>query len=670
MQVAKLFASLGFKVDLTEYNVFEKKLKDVRKETRAYAVSLKTIRTRLNHVSTALDGVNKKLDASKVKSSNQRIAASANRLANAVERSAKGLNEVVANGHRVHTTITQINQVLGRGVNGWRNYNSQLDAAKTKLGLISAAVRAIPSNKTVTITQRTVGGGRGYGGGTGSGGGGGGYGAAEAGGLAFLGTGVKDFFRSMSPATAVAGGLITAGFATKEIVEKGREMKKMEVIMKSAAEGVDGVSTATEHWNESMKYVRREANRLGQDVYEMGMGFAKMQQAVKGKLNWKDRTALFTGVAELSTTYGLSQDDQKGVWRALTQMFTKGKIEAEEEGQLAERGLPAKEMVKEATKRTLEGKGEKFSDDIYNKMRQKGQVKMPDIAVEFAKIAREIANNNGALDEALQTSLVGQMRMKNAFREASKDIMDAGLDKLLFKLFDTIAKGVPIVAEFAKALVGGIQGIVEMVKVIKDWIATHPALAAMLAALIVSMRLLRFGIWGVASASLLMAGNFKKAMITMGAAAKRFLPIALLYGLFKFGQAYKDHLNGKDNFVTVLSKLFEYLFVTVDLYVTKIQIAWYKLKASFKEMPSTLGNALDAMNPFKQGARLADFMFGDGKVSVDHTINKGVGRGVLKNSGTLGINNNNNIYVDSKYIGTQNNKLSFPLGGAGNVPRP
>lgn len=668
MQVAKLFASLGFKVDLTEYNVFEKKLKDVRKETRAYAVSLKTIRTRLNHVSTALDGVNKKLDASKVKSSNQRIAASANKLANAVERSAKGLNEVVANGHRVHTTITQINQVLGRGVNGWRNYNSQLDAAKTKLGLISTAVRAIPSNKTITVNQRNVGGYSGTGhspqGGTS------GTAAASAGGLAFLGTGVKDFFRSMSPATAVAGGLVTAGFATKEIVEKGREMKKMEVIMKSAAEGVDGVSTATEHWNESMKYVRREANRLGQDVYEMGMGFAKMQQAVKGKLTWKDRTALFTGMAELSTTYGLSQDDQKGVWRALTQMFTKGKIEAEEEGQLAERGLPAKEMVKEATKRTLEGKGEKFSDDIYNKMRQKGQVKMPDIAVEFAKIAREIANNNGALDEALQTSLVGQMRMKNAFREASKDIMDAGLDKLLFKLFDTIAKGIPIVAEFAKALVGGIQGIVEMVKVIKDWIAQNPVLTAMIAGLIVSLRMFRLGIIGVGVSSILMASSFKKAMITMGTAAKRFLPIALLYGLFKFGQAYKDHLNGKDNFVTVLSKLFEYLFVTVDLYVTKIQIAWYKLKASFKEMPSTLGNALDAMNPFKQGARLADFMFGDGNVSVDHTINKGVGRGVLKNSGTLGINNNNNIYVDGKYMGTQNNKLSFPLGGAGNVPRP
>ena len=108
-------------------------------------------------------------------------------------------------------------------MNGWRHYNTQLDAARTKLGLINSAVRAIPSTKTVTVTQRTVGGGRGYGGGgTGSGGGGGGYGAAEAGGMAILGTGVRDFFRSMSPATAIAGGAVSAGFATKEIVQQGR----------------------------------------------------------------------------------------------------------------------------------------------------------------------------------------------------------------------------------------------------------------------------------------------------------------------------------------------------------------------------------------------------------------------------------------------------------------
>lgn len=578
MQVAKLFASLGFKVDLTEYNIFEKKLKDVRKETRSYAVSLKTIRTRLDNVSKALDGVNKKLDASKVKSSNQRIAASANRLANAVERSAKGLNEVVSAGHKVHNTISQINQILGKGVNGWRHYNTQLDAARTKLGLINSAVRAIPSTKTVTVTQRTVGGGRGYGGGTGSGGGGGGYGAAEAGGMAILGTGVRDFFRSMSPATAIAGGAVSAGFATKEIVQQGREMKKMEIIMTSATEGVN-------HFNKSMEFVRTQSHRLGQDVYEMGMGFAKMQQATKGKLNWEDRKTLFTGMAELSTTYGLSGDDQKGIWRALTQMFTKGKIEAEEEGQMAERGLPAKEMIKAATKAAYEKQGKDFNDDIYNKLRQKGGLKMQDIAPELGKIASDIANKNGALDEALKTSLVGQMRMKNAFREASKDLMDSGLDKLLFDLFGILTKLIPVFKEIALVIINAANGFKLFVTFVVDFIKNHPALAAAIAALIVSLRLLRFGIWGVGSASLLMAARFKAAMITMAAAARRFLPFAALYAFYYFGKNYDDYLKGKDNWITTLGLMFELLFVTVDLNLKKIQYAWFKTVKEIKSAP-------------------------------------------------------------------------------------
>lgn len=667
MQIAKLFASLGFKVDLTEYNVFEKKLKDVRKETRAYAVSLKTIRTRLNNVSTALDGVNKKLDASKVKSSNQRIAASANRLANAVERSAKGLNDVVAAGHRVHSTITMINQVLGKGVNGWRHYNLQLDQARSKLGLISAAVRAIPSNKTINVTQRNIG-GRGVGGTGTHAAGQGGYGAAQsAGGLAILGTGVRDFFKSMSPATALAGGLVTAGFATKEIVEKGREMKKMEIIMKSASEEVEGVNTATEHWQESMKYVRSEAHRLGQDVYEMGMGFAKMQQAAKDKLKWEDRKTLFTGMAELSTTYGLSGDDQKGVWRALTQMFTKGKIEAEEEGQMAERGLPAKEMIKEATRRAFENDGKEFSDEIYNKLRQKGGLKMQDIAPELGQIASEIANKNGALAEALQTSLVGQMRLKNAFREAAKDIMDAGLDKLLFKLFDTLAKGIPYIKSFTVTIVKGALGILEIVKTIKEWIATHPALAAMLAALVVSMRLLRFGIWGVASASLLMAGNFKKAMIVMWTAARRFLPLVLLYGLFKFGEAYNDYLKGEDNWITTFGNAFVLLYMKIELYTKRIKLAMLELSETGRLLYKDMTPTTPAKNLFWKSLGFANGLMSSNNDRFGDVTKSRFGQTTVAPNPVGEVVNNNNIYLDDSLIAKTTTRTPLNFGGAKNI---
>lgn len=657
MQVAKLFASLGFKVDLTEYNLFEQKLKAVRKETRSYAASLKTIRTRLNNVSTALDGVNKKLDASKVKSSNQRIAASANRLANAVEKSAKGLSEVNTQGQRVHLVIGQINQVLGRGVSGWKHYNRELDEAKSKLGLISAAVRAIPSNKTVNVTQRNIG----RGSGTGGSGGSGGSGAATAGGLTVLGTGVKDFFRSMSPATAVAGGLVTAGFATKEVVQQGREMKKMEIIMKSATEGTD-------HFTESMKYVRKEANRLGQDVYEMGMGFAKMQQATKGKLNWEDRKTLFTGMAELSTTYGLSQDDQKGVWRALTQMFTKGKIEAEEEGQLAERGLPAKEMIKAATKLAYERQGKQFNDTIYSKLRQAGGLKMQDIAPELGKIAGDIANKNGALDEALKTSLVGQMRMKNAIREASKDIMDSGLDKLLFELFDAIKNLVPIMRDFLIIIVDVVKGIFQLVKAIKWFVTEHPAAAAAIGALIVLLRVFRFGMWGAASASLLMAGNFKKAMVTMAVAARRFLPFAALYAFYKFGESYNDYLQGKDNWITTFGLLFEIMFLKVEEYLLRIQIGWFKMKKNITSNPLKLFDLNSAsVNTLMNGVSLFS------KLQSSSNINSGIDKiasdSVNRNTagtpyGKQPLNVNNDIYIEGNLVARQTKSYNINNFGA------
>lgn len=667
MQVAKLFASLGFNVDLTGYNLFEQKLKTVRKETRAYAVSLKTIRTRLNNVSTALDGVNKKLDASKVKASNQRIATSANRLANAVERSAKSLGDVVSQGHRVATTITEINTRLGKGVSGWKYYNKELDEARSKLGLISASIKGIPSHKTITVRTNNVGGGsRGSSSNPYSHG----NTAQQAGAMAFLGTGVKDFFRSMTPATALAGGLVTAGFATKEIVERGREMKKMEIIMKSASEEVEGVSTATEHWKESMKYVRGEAHRLGQDVYEMGMGFAKMQQATKGKLNWNDRKTLFTGMAELSTTYGLSGDDQKGVWRALTQMFTKGKIEAEEEGQMAERGLPAKEMIKEATRRSYERQGKDFNDDIYNKLRQKGGLKMQDIAVDLGGVASEIANKNGALNEALQTSLVGQMRLKNAFREASKQIMDGGLDKLLFNLFDGIAKLMPTIKEFILILVSLATTFMNGVSAIKEFISTNPALTAMILGLITLMRLFRFGIFGVASTSLLMAGNFKKAMMIMGSAAKRFLPIALLYGLFKFGEDYKKYLDGEDNWIKTLSLMFEILFLSVSIGFKKMKLAWYDFRDMFKQGDSKglLDKFLD-INPVTKPIKgIVDWI--DNKRNNNDIANGTVGRGVYSSQQRLPSTMTANIpvYVDGKFHSQQQSTVPLHVGGLGNTP--
>ena len=149
-----------------------------------------------------------------------------------------------------------------------------------------------------------------------------------------------------TPSGMLAGGAVTAGVALKETVSAGRERIKSQNVMLMAAEDQN-------QYAKSLEFVRKESHRLGQDTTEMGMAFGKVLQSAKGKMDFKEVQNTFTAFGEMMVAMGSNVEDQKGVYRALTQMLSKGKIEAEEEGQMAERGLPAKELVKKAAMATV-----------------------------------------------------------------------------------------------------------------------------------------------------------------------------------------------------------------------------------------------------------------------------------------------------------------------------
>ncbi|RXF07835.1 hypothetical protein EG878_17190, partial [Enterococcus faecalis] len=182
-----------------------------------------------------------------------------------------------------------------------------------------------------------------------------------------------------------------------------------------------------------MEYVRAESNRLGQSTTEMGLGFAKVMQSVQGKLSLEKTQKIFTGFGELMTVMGNSADDQKGVYRAMTQMFSKGKIEAEEEGQMAERGLPMKELVKRAAMEVY-----KVDQKGYEKMRKAGSVKAEDVLPRVAELMSEMANKNNALEKALNQSLVKQQQFMNRLNDFAENIMTSGLDAFLGEVFDLL----------------------------------------------------------------------------------------------------------------------------------------------------------------------------------------------------------------------------------------
>ena len=422
-QIASMFASLGFKVDTTGLDSFNSKLREVRGNTVVAARNIGVLAEKLRSASAALDGVTTKLDKVSLKKANQNIADSYKSVASNVNLVEKALTSIQNNQKGITKALGRIHASVRAGEPLWEKYRATVRATKEDLVSVNGKMKELRANSTVSLRVNQ------------------GRGTDNSGnqsntrqtnnnmfGGMFGGRGdfSGGFFRSMLPAVALAGGLPSAGFAAKEVVQAGRERIKMSNIMTASTKDA-------EEYAKAMAYVRVESNRLGQSTTEMGLGFAKVMQSVQGKLSLEKTQKIFTGFGELMTVMGNSADDQKGVYRAMTQMFSKGKIEAEEEGQMAERGLPMKELIKKAAMEVY-----KVDQKGYEKMRKSGTVKAEDVLPRVAELMSEMANKNDALAKALEQSLSKQQQFMNRLNDFAENIMTSGLDAFLGEVFELL----------------------------------------------------------------------------------------------------------------------------------------------------------------------------------------------------------------------------------------
>lgn len=82
---------------------------------------------------------------------------------------------------------------------------------------------------------------------------------------------------------------------------------------------------------ESYAFVRAESDRLGISLPKSAREFSKLAAAAKNSaLEGAGVREIFSGAAEAVTTLRLSSDDAAGVFRALSQVISKGKVQAEE----------------------------------------------------------------------------------------------------------------------------------------------------------------------------------------------------------------------------------------------------------------------------------------------------------------------------------------------------
>lgn len=530
-KIASLFASVGFNIDTTDLNRLDTHLRTIRGNTANLSRNLRVVNTQLNATSSRMRNLARAAEA--VTKFNN-LGGKYVTLAIKVKESEVAIARFGRVLKLIEPRLDSVNFRLSTTVRSYRDLAAAVREANREL------------SRTPNRPPRPIpplgGGGRGRGNGGGSGGGGqGGTGSGFLGGL----IGALGRF---TPTGLVGGGAVTgAAVGLNEIRKAGQDQQRMENLLLFSTK-------SQEEYGKSLEFVRKESLRLGLNSVELGKAFAQVNMSAREKLTEEQRRSLFTNLSEYIATTGAGGEDQKLIFKAINQMFSLGRIQAEELNQLTERGIPrqtiydvAKEVYKvNSTAEVL-------------KLQEAGKLDpaklLPQVFERFAKQARD----TGAFQKAQNSSIFAQNRFQESLRQAADDILDSGLDKALATFFNVLNSGLPDFIIFLKGLGGVAKGISEIAKVVYeainawvDWIAKNSQLVLNFSVL---LGLLALAIVRTTGATLAF-GRLGAVLATIG---RRVPLLALLLALFYLFKEYDRYVKGEDSWMSNFADWMIYL---------------------------------------------------------------------------------------------------------------
>jgi tape measure domain-containing protein len=194
-----------------------------------------------------------------------------------------------------------------------------------------------------------------------------------------------------------------AGFAAmgKEIFEAGVRADTLDKTFKA----ITGSATGAKG---QIAFLRAESERLGLNFISAAEAYKGLLAAARDTTITDQQTKLiFTSIAEGSTALGLSADQTQGALLALTQMLSKGKVQAEElRGQLGER-LPGAFQIA--------AKAMGMSTAELDKFMQDGKLIAEDFLPKFAQAMHDKFGKAAA--DSADSAAAGMNRFKNALEE-------------------------------------------------------------------------------------------------------------------------------------------------------------------------------------------------------------------------------------------------------------
>lgn len=579
MQIAKMFASLGFNVDDTGLKKFKQSLASARSELTNVGRGTKQTTQQLRSLSRALDSVDARLNKIKGSAVNKNIRQGYEGIASSVRRVDKAFNSISANQKTTTKALGKIHSSVISGAKHWDQYRISVLGVRDALRQVRVRLDDIRAraNIRVNIRDRNNGaGGNGGAGGFGGNGGrgfGGGFGRGGAGSNDFAG----GFFRSMLPAVALAGGLPSLGYLGKEVVQRGREQQKMENVLMFSSKTNDNLVD----FNDSLQFVRKTALELGTTSQELGKAFAQVNMSAGDTLNKDQKKELFHDMSKSFVTMGASKDEQFLLYKAVNQMFSLGRIQAEEMNQLTGQGLVPRQLVYAAVK---EAYGVKSNAEVAALQKANKLDPAKILPILFRAMSGQ-ADSSGAFKAYQESSLFQQNVLTERFNQASQSIMDNGADEMLAKLFSKLSELVELLTEFSMGAKAFKQGLDEMTNgngILSIALTLVIGLLFKKRKLVVDVvkRLGSFsGIMRVITA--FMNGNLGQALLRL---LKRFGAIgvaitAITYGFTQIGKALKGRSLGDWTWLDTLIMKWKILQLRLDTYIMSLRIMWSNTKA-------------------------------------------------------------------------------------------
>lgn len=239
-----------------------------------------------------------------------------------------------------------------------------------------------------------------------------------------------------------------------DLIDVTKTFQSMQISLNAATGGISRGA-------EAYSFLRKESEKLGLVFTDQIKGFSRIASAARGTaLEGDGVREIYLAIAEASTVLQLSSDDTMGALKAVSDIMSKGTLQAEEiRGQLGDRLPGAFQIAARAMGMTTEE---------LNKQLKAGKVLSEDFLPKFAKAIRE--EYAGSLNEASNSINANINRMENAWVSLKKNIYDAfgeNTNAIIKDMTSTIDKfafrvAQPDMQEDIKKISDGIRALIDV----------------------------------------------------------------------------------------------------------------------------------------------------------------------------------------------------------------